>query len=53
MKGGFTHGFVVEFASIEDRDYDVSKDPTHQEFVKKHGPDFDEVRVVDYEAGVY
>ena len=44
---------MVEFASTEDRDYYVSKDPAHQAFVKKHSPDFEDVRVVDYEAGMY
>ncbi len=53
LQGGLTHGFVVEFASAEDRDYYVSKDPAHQAFVKKNGPRFDEVRVIDYEKGVY
>jgi len=52
-QGGFTHGFVVEFASREDRDYYVAKDPTHQAFVKKNSPRFDDVRVIDYEKGVY
>ncbi|EXJ54195.1 hypothetical protein A1O7_09532 [Cladophialophora yegresii CBS 114405] len=52
-QGGLTHGFVVEFASKEDRDYYVSKDPVHQAFVKKNGPRFDNVRVIDYEKGVY
>ena len=52
-KGGLTHGFVVEFASQQDRDYYVSKDPVHQAFVKKNGPRFDDVRVIDYEKGVY
>lgn len=52
-QGGLTHGFVVEFASKEDRDYYVSKDPAHQAFVAKNSPRFDDVRVVDYEKGVY
>lgn len=52
-KGGFTHGFVVEFASKEDRDYYVSADPVHQAFVKKNGSRFEDVRVIDYEKGVY
>jgi len=52
-QGGFTHGFVVEFASKQDRDYYVSKDPSHQAFVKKNSPQFDDVRVIDYEKGVY
>ena len=52
-QGGFTHGFVVEFASKEDRDHYVAKDPTHQAFVKKNSSRFDDVRVIDYEKGVY
>ena len=52
-KGGFTHGFVVEFKSTEDRDYYVTEDPSHQAFVKKNGAQFDDVRVIDYEKGVY
>ncbi|KIW41474.1 uncharacterized protein PV06_07029 [Exophiala oligosperma] len=53
VQGGLTHGFVVEFASSEDRDYYVSKDPAHQAFIKKNGPRFDDVRVIDYEKDVY
>ncbi|KIX05245.1 uncharacterized protein Z518_06117 [Rhinocladiella mackenziei CBS 650.93] len=53
VQGGFTHGFVVEFASKEDRDYYVTTDPIHQAFVKKNGARFDDVRVIDYEKGVY
>jgi hypothetical protein len=53
MQGGFTHGFVVEFAGKDDRDYYVSTDPVHQAFVKKNSPRFDDVRVIDYQKGVY
>lgn len=53
MQGGFTHGFVVEFASASDRDYYIFEDPSHQVFIKKHTPSFDDVRVVDYEKGVF
>ncbi|GAT18654.1 hypothetical protein RIB2604_00101480 [Aspergillus luchuensis] len=31
---GITHAFVVHFASADDRDYYVSKDPAHLAFVK-------------------
>jgi len=48
-----THGFVVEFASKDDRDYYVEKDPSHKKFQEKNGPRFDDVRVLDYEKGVY
>lgn len=53
IQGGFTHGFVVEFASKEDRDFYVSADHVHQSFVKKNGSKFEDVRVIDYEKGVY
>lgn len=53
LQGGFTHGFVVEFASEADRDYYVSQDQIHQAFVKKHSSRFEDVRVVDYAKGVY
>lgn len=53
LQGGFTHGFVVEFASKEDRDYYASRDPSHTAFVKKNSPKFDDVRVIDYEKGIY
>jgi len=43
----------VEFASIEDRDYYVSKDPAHITFGKEQGARFEDVRVIDYEKGVY
>jgi hypothetical protein len=53
FQGGFTHGFVVEFSSTEDRDYYVSEDPAHKAFVKKNSPRFEDVRVIDYSKGVF
>lgn len=53
LQGGFTHGFVVDFASVEDRDFYISSDPVHQAFSEKNRPRFDDVRVIDYEKGVY
>lgn len=50
-KGNFTHGFVVEFESEEDRDYYVYKDPAHQDFVKLSGEVVNGVKVIDYEPG--
>ncbi|KAF2829861.1 hypothetical protein CC86DRAFT_367781 [Ophiobolus disseminans] len=47
----YTHGFVVEFESAEDRDYYVYKDPAHQDFVKFAGEVANGVKVVDYEVG--
>lgn len=50
-KSPYTHGFVVEFESPEDRDYYVYKDPAHQDFVKFAGGVANSVKVVDYEPG--
>lgn len=52
-QGGFTHGFVVEFAAKEDRDYYCSDDPAHQAFVAKNAVRFEDVRVIDYDNGQY
>jgi hypothetical protein len=51
LQDPYTHGFVVEFESAEDRDYYVYKDPSHQEFVKFAGEVANGVKVVDYEPG--
>lgn len=29
---GMTHGFILEFANVEDRDYYLLKDPVHHAF---------------------
>ncbi|CCD43605.1 hypothetical protein BofuT4_uP064470.1 [Botrytis cinerea T4] len=51
--GGFSRGFVFHFASSADRDYYVNEDPAHLEFAKKAGGIVQNVRVVDYEMGVF
>jgi hypothetical protein len=48
-----THGFVLEFASAEDRDYYVATDPAHQEFVKNVGEVVEKPTVLDFSDGVY
>jgi len=50
---GMTHGFVVEFASAEDRDYYITKDPSHLAFVKSIGDLVEKAVVVDFSNGVY
>lgn len=52
-QGGFTHGFVVEFKSKEDRNYYVNGDPVHRAFAESAGDKHEGVRVIDYEKGVY
>ncbi|KAF2762161.1 hypothetical protein EJ05DRAFT_535427 [Pseudovirgaria hyperparasitica] len=53
MSDGHEHGFVVEFASVEDRDYYVHKDPSHTKFKDMVIPLVTGVKVVDFEAGVF
>ncbi|KAK3381005.1 stress responsive A/B barrel domain-containing protein [Podospora didyma] len=53
FQNGITHGFVVEFALAEDRDYYVSTDPSHLAFVASIGELVEKAIVVDYNAGVY
>lgn len=52
-QNGMTHGFVVEFASAEDRDYYVTTDPAHQDFVKSIGDVLEKPVVLDFSDGVY
>ena len=53
LQAGITHGFVAEFASVEDRDYYVSEDKTHKGFVKSLDGLVEKAVVVDFEEGVY
>jgi len=46
---GFTHGFIVSFASKKARD-EYLPHPAHQEFVKLVGPRLDGVLVFDFWA---
>jgi hypothetical protein len=52
-QAGITHGFVVEFESAEDRDYYVSKDPTHVAFTKVAGEVLVKAIVVDFNPGSF
>ncbi|KAK1835657.1 hypothetical protein QBC39DRAFT_368159 [Podospora conica] len=53
LQDGITHGFVVEFGSIEDRDYYVKDDMAHKAFVKGLAGLVDKAVVVDFENGVF
>ncbi|KAH8891426.1 hypothetical protein GQ53DRAFT_746541 [Thozetella sp. PMI_491] len=53
LQNGITHGFVVEFASTEDRDYYVKIDPSHQAFIRSLGGLVDKVIVVDFITGQF
>ncbi|KAK7413184.1 hypothetical protein QQX98_007908, partial [Neonectria punicea] len=53
LQGGITHAFVVEFASEEDREYYVTKDPAHQEFIKGLLALVDKAQVIDFTPGTF
>ncbi|KAL2022811.1 hypothetical protein VTK56DRAFT_4627 [Thermocarpiscus australiensis] len=53
LQNGMTHGFVVEFASAEDRDYYVTKDPAHLAFAKSLEGLLEKATVVDFIDGEY
>ncbi|KAJ5677722.1 uncharacterized protein N7477_003355 [Penicillium maclennaniae] len=53
IQNGMTHAFVVEFASAEDRDYYIQKDPAHLAFVQSLGGVVEKAQVVDYTPGDY
>ncbi|EPS32391.1 hypothetical protein PDE_07351 [Penicillium oxalicum 114-2] len=53
LQGGMTHAFVVEFASVEDRDYYVKEDPVHREFVQSLDGVLEKGQVVDFTPGVF
>ncbi|KAL7947690.1 stress responsive A/B barrel domain-containing protein [Trichoderma barbatum] len=53
MQQGLTHGFIIEFASAEDRDYYVKTDPAHQAIVKSLQDIVENVIVVDFSDGMF
>ncbi len=53
VQGGFTHGFVMEFETVEDLRFYVEKDPAHQDFIRSMDGIVKEARVVDFESGVF
>ena len=46
---GFTHCFVLTFATQKDRDAYLV-DPAHKAFVELAGPSFEDVLVIDFES---
>ncbi len=48
-----THAFIMEFDSIEDRDYYVNDDPTHDQFKKLAGEILEKAQVVDFTDRVF
>lgn len=52
-KGAFSHAFVTHFRNVEDRRYYIEEDPAHLAFVRSLEGIVQNVRVVDYEPGVF
>ncbi|PHH89441.1 hypothetical protein CDD83_6046 [Cordyceps sp. RAO-2017] len=56
-KNGATHAFIMEFESVEDRDYYVKEDVVHLDFIKAHitspGTIVEKATVVDIAPGVF
>ncbi|CAK7566079.1 MAG: hypothetical protein SEPTF4163_004013 [Sporothrix epigloea] len=50
---GNTHGFVVEFASAEDRAYYVHEDPAHSAFVASVKDLVEKITVLDFTPGEF
>ncbi|KAF1960139.1 hypothetical protein CC80DRAFT_489355 [Byssothecium circinans] len=53
LQNGASHGFIVHFASNEDRNYYVNDDPSHQAFKEAAGPYLEKAIVVDFQEGVF
>jgi hypothetical protein len=52
-QNGISHAFVLQFHSIEDRDYYVNNDPVHKAFKEAAAPALEKAIVVDYQNGVF
>ncbi|KAJ3568665.1 hypothetical protein NPX13_g6342 [Xylaria arbuscula] len=48
-QNGMQYGFVVEFPSVEDRDYYVKQDQAHKDFITSAVPILVGATVVDYD----
>jgi Stress responsive A/B Barrel Domain len=53
LQGAFSHGFVSHFANEEDRRYYLEEDPAHKAFMKTLDGIIQNIRIVDYESGVF
>ncbi|KAK3350294.1 hypothetical protein B0T25DRAFT_570858 [Lasiosphaeria hispida] len=53
LQEGLTHAFVLEFASVEHRDWYVKLDPVHAAFMKSIEGVVERAVVVDFVEGVY
>ena len=49
----YQYGFVMEFETVEDRDYYLDKDPAHLEFKNNLKGFVEKVGCLDYVPGVF
>ena len=52
-QNGISHAFVLQFHSIEDRDYYVNDDPVHKTFKEAAASALEKAIVIDYQNGVF
>ncbi|TQB75903.1 hypothetical protein MPDQ_001504 [Monascus purpureus] len=53
VQSGITHAFVVQFASVADRDYYVKEDPAHQAFIQSLDGIIEKAQVVDFTDRIF
>ncbi|EUC32756.1 hypothetical protein COCCADRAFT_37359 [Bipolaris zeicola 26-R-13] len=53
LQNGISHAFVLQFHSIEDRDYYVNQDPAHKAFKEAASAVVEKATVVDFQNGVF
>ncbi|KAH8902844.1 hypothetical protein BR93DRAFT_953632 [Coniochaeta sp. PMI_546] len=53
LQNGISYAFVVEFDSLEKRDYYVKVDPSHKAFLQVAGSVLEKAIVVDFTDGVF
>ncbi|OAL47073.1 hypothetical protein IQ07DRAFT_589953 [Pyrenochaeta sp. DS3sAY3a] len=53
LQSGFSHAFLLNFYSNQDRDYYVNEDPVHKAFKEAAGAVVEKTLVVDFQDGVF
>jgi hypothetical protein len=53
LQNGISHAFVLQFHSIQDRDYYVNDDPAHKAFKEAASAVVEKATVVDFQNGVF
>ncbi|EOA92207.1 uncharacterized protein SETTUDRAFT_153173 [Exserohilum turcica Et28A] len=53
LQNGISHAFVLQFHSVEDRDYYVNEDPAHKAFKEVAAAAVERATVVDFQNGVF